>query len=720
MIQPLPGARMLNDELKSQIQTAYRTFLENKSLKPRYGQRMMIAEVAKAFGGVKLDDEGHRDGEPAVAVVEAGTGTGKTVAYCLAGIPIARHLGKPLVISTATVALQEQIVLKDLPDIQRNAGLEFQFSLAKGRGRYVCLSKLDQLLNDNQAAASRQQGFADEGFRIDIDEAGLRLYTSMVEALGSKKWDGERDSWPAALDDQDWSRLTTDHIQCSNRRCGHFNQCVFYKAREGVQKVDVIVTNHDLVLADLALGGGAILPDPRDCLYIFDEGHHLPDKAISHFAHHTRMAATAEWLDQLDKNLSKLLAQHPLPGDFGRLLEQVPTQARELRPHQQFMSQALMEVADFASAEDTSGHVRPQHRFEHGVVPEHLRDMATELKAGFGRITDLLQRLVDILKDAMDGETVGVHSTQAEEWYPLFGALLARSEGNWTLWTQFCLEDPEGRPPTARWLTLTENSDIEVHVSPILAADTLRQFLWHSAFACLVTSATLTALGRFDRFSQRAGLPRSAVCTLAPSPFRHAECGLLHIPNLGADPRDAAGHGAAIVAHLPGILDKALGSLVLFSSRRQMLEVFAGLPADFRQRILVQGDLSKQELIRQHRSRVDDDEPSVIFGLASFAEGVDLPGRYCEHVVIAKIPFAVPDDPVEAALAEWIERNGGNPFMEIAVPDACLRLVQACGRLLRSEQDTGTITLLDRRLVTQRYGRAILDALPPFRRQIDS
>lgn len=215
---------MLNDDLKAQIQTAYRTFLENKSLKPRYGQRLMIAEVAKLFGGVSLDEEGHRDGEAAVAVVEAGTGTGKTVAYCLAGIPIARHLGKPLVISTATVALQEQIVLKDLPDIQRNAGLDFQFSLAKGRGRYVCLSKLDQLLQDNQALASQQQGFAEEGFRIDVDAAGLKLYTRMVEALASNKWDGERDSWPEALEDQDWSRLTTDHIQCTNRRCGQIGR----------------------------------------------------------------------------------------------------------------------------------------------------------------------------------------------------------------------------------------------------------------------------------------------------------------------------------------------------------------------------------------------------------------------------------------------------------------------------------------------------------------
>ena len=711
---------MLNDELKGQIQTAYRTFLENKSLKPRYGQRVMIAEVAKVFGNVALDEEGHREGDPAVAVIEAGTGTGKTVAYCLAAIPIARHLGKPLVISTATVALQEQIVLKDLPDILRNSGLKFGFSLAKGRGRYVCLAKLDNLLRENQSMADQQQMFAEDGFRIDVDEAGLKLYTRMVEALGGNKWDGERDSWPEALEDQDWSRLTTDHIQCSNRRCGHFQQCVFYKAREGVQKVDVIVTNHDLVLADLALGGGAILPDPRDSLYVFDEAHHLPDKAIGHFAHNTRLHATADWLDQIDKNLSKLLAQHPLPGDLGRVLEQTPVTARDLKPHQQFMQQALGDVADFASAEDLGGNIRPQYRFEHGEVPQELCDMGMELKSGFGRLSDQLQRIVDMLKEAMDGETtIGVSEAQAEEWYPLFGALQARAEANWTLWTQFCLQDPEGKPPTARWLTLTDNGDIEVHVSPILAADTLRQYLWNPAFAALATSATLTALGKFDRFSHRAGLPRSAVCALAPSPFKHAEAGLLRVPNYGADPRDSTAHTAAIIEHLPEILADELGSLVLFSSRKQMLEVFAGVPAEFRQRVLVQGDLSKQELIRQHRKQVDDGKPSVIFGLASFAEGVDLPGKYCEHVVIAKIPFAVPDDPVEAALAEWIEKNGGNPFMEIAVPDASLRLIQACGRLLRTESDRGTVTVLDRRLVTQRYGKAILNALPPFRREID-
>src|SRR5690554_7099074 len=213
--------------------------------------------------------------------------------------------------------------------------------------------------------------------------------------------------------------------------------------------------------------------------------------------------------------------------------------------------------------------------------------MSVELKGGFGRISDLLQRLVDLLKDAMDGEVSGVHQTQAEEWYPLFGALQARAEANWTLWTQFSLVDPEDKPPTARWMTLTEQGDLEVHVSPILAADTLRQYLWHTAFAALVTSATITALGRFDRFIHRAGLPRSAVCTLAPSPFRYAESGVLRVPDYGADPRDNTAHSAAIIEHLPDILRDEPGSLVLFSSRRQMLEVYAGLPTDFRERILV-------------------------------------------------------------------------------------------------------------------------------------
>ncbi len=713
---------MLSTEIKSQIQGAYSRFLEAKGLKPRYGQRLMIAEIAKVLGTIKVDDEGRRSSDAAVVAVEAGTGTGKTVAYSLATIPLAKAAGKRLVIATATVALQEQIVFKDLPEVMRNSGLSFTFALAKGRGRYLCLSKLDILMQEGESQNATAALFAEEGFKIEVDQGNQKLYTQMVEKLAGNKWDGDRDSWSEALEDADWARLTTDHSQCTNRHCPNFQTCAFYKAREGMGKVDVIVTNHDMVLADLALGGGAVLPDPRDTLYVFDEGHHLPDKAIGHFAHYTRLRSTADWLELTAKNLTKLLAQNPLPGDLGRLIEQVPILAREIRTQQQFMFNACEQLADFKAGEDMEGRERPRHRFEGGVVPEHLTEMGVELKKGFSRLTDLFTGLTELLKKSMDGEaSIGIASHQAEEWYPLFGSLLARAQGNWELWLAFTAEDPENSPPMARWLTLAEGGamfDIEVNASPILAAETLRRNLWNVAYGALVTSATLTALGTFDRFRMRAGLPKAAVTAVVPSPFQHADAGVLRVPDLKADPRDAAAHTAAIIRELPGLVEGSRGTLVLFSSRKQMQDVFDGLDRDWRKRVFIQGNLSKQETLNKHKARVDDGEASVLFGLASFAEGVDLPGAYCEHVVIAKIPFAVPDDPVEAALAEWIEARGGNPFMEIAVPDASLRLVQACGRLLRTEADRGTITLLDRRVVTQRYGKAILNALPPFRREI--
>ncbi len=149
-----------------------------------------------------------------------------------------------------------------------------------------------------------------------------------------------------------------------------------------------------------------------------------------------------------------------------------------------------------------------------------------------------------------------------------------------------------------------------------------------------------------------------------------------------------------------------------------MQDVYQSLDSGVRAEVMMQGDYAKHEILRRHREMIDAKQRSIIFGLASFAEGVDLPGDYCSHVVIAKIPFAVPDDPVEAALAEWVESRGGNAFMEISVPDAALKLVQAAGRLLRTESDQGIISILDKRLVTRRYGRSILDSLPPFRRQI--
>ena len=233
----------------------------------------------------------------------------------------------------------------------------------------------------------------------------------------------------------------------------------------------------------------------------------------------------------------------------------------------------------------------------------------------------------------------------------------------------------------------------------------------------IVTSATITALNSFDRFKLHSGAPSDANYKAVASPFNYANATFI-VPAMDCDPGDAQAHTEALIERFPHILDQNEGSLVLFSSRRQMQDVYQGLSGEFRGRILMQGDYSKQEILRRHKEAVDGGRGSVIFGLASFAEGVDLPGDYCRHVVIAKIPFAVPDSPLEAALAEWVEAQGRNAFMEISVPDAALRLVQASGRLLRTEQDSGRVTLMDRRILTRRYGRDILDSLPPFTREL--
>ena len=260
--------------------------------------------------------------------------------------------------------------------------------------------------------------------------------------------------------------------------------------------------------------------------------------------------------------------------------------------------------------------------------------------------------------------------------------------------------------------------EITVAASPVLAAGSLQDNLWDSCYGAVLTSATLTTLGSFDFLRKRCGLPQGSNCQVIQSPFSHQEAAVLQVPRQGFDPSKPVEHTQAIIRALPDLLAKESGALVLFSSRRQMLDVLEGLPAEFRQQVMAQDDYSKQELIRLHKAAVDAGRNNVIFGLASLAEGIDLPGEYCTHVVIAKIPFPVPNDPVDATLGDWVKGQGGNPFQEISVPEACLRLIQASGRLLRRESDTGTITILDERLLTRSYGRAILESLPPYQRRV--
>ncbi|MCP1326263.1 ATP-dependent DNA helicase DinG [Halomonas sp. 707D4] len=707
---------MLDTELKASIQQAYRNVVEGLSLTPRYGQRLMIAEIARTLGEIEVDGEGKRTSDRHVCVLEAGTGTGKTLAYLISALPVAKARGKRLIVSTATVALQEQVLHQDLPALASHSGVAFSYALAKGRGRYVCVARLDQALEGvepNPTLSLFEQSLAEQGSDFTL------LATDLAEAYGSGKWEGDRDNWPESIDDAHWRRLTVDHRQCTGRRCGHFGACAFFRSRRELESADVIVANHDLVLADLALGGGAILPDPAECIFVFDEGHHLPDKALSHFAHRFAVHGCLRWLRTLKSSLSDLNTGLGGQPTIARLLAGLPELVHALEP---VLGDVFSLGHQLAGRERGLGDEENSHqfRFEKGQIPEALGEQAGQLVTLFATLSRTLESIADILRETLDPDKqTGLEREQAESWLPLVALLHGRSLEAHALWLSMSEQDAPNAPPCARWITLSQvagEPEIEFSASPVSAAHTLAKHLWGRCHGAVVTSATLTALGRFERLQERAGLAGRYRYQALPSPFDYANA-VLRVPALATDPSDREAHERAIVECVQGLNAKE-AALVLFSSRAQLRAVERSLQPALKARVLAQDALPKRELIERHRAAVDRGEGSVIFGLASFAEGIDLPGRYLTHVVITRLPFAVPDDPVGATLAEWIESQGGNAFMRISVPDASIKLVQACGRLIRKESDSGVITLLDKRVITRRYGQALLDALPPFKREI--
>lgn len=705
---------MLDEALKGEIQTAYRRLLEGLELTPRYGQRLMIAEIARTLAGIQADEAGKRLGDEHICVLEAGTGTGKTLAYLLAALPVAKARGKRLVVATATVALQEQVLHQDLPLLKSHSGLDFDFALAKGRGRYLCVARLDQALEggeENPTLALFEQA-------LDSGDDFQALAKAMGEAYGGGRWEGDRDAWPEAIEDAHWRRLTIDHRQCTNRRCGHFSACAFFRARRRLEGADVIVANHDLVLADLALGGGVVLPAPGECIYIFDEGHHLPDKAIEHFTHRFAVNGALRWLGTLKKSLTELNAALAVQPTLARLLATLPEALAALEPR---LGEVFGLAHQLAELPEGAGESAQHHRFPMGEAPQALRDQAAALVPVFAEMSRTLESMADILRESLDPEkSTGLPREQAEAWLPLVALLHGRALEAHALWLAFAEQDDPAEPPRARWLTFERfqgEPDLLISASPVSAASTLARHLWGSCYGAVVTSATLTALGRFERLQERAGLANRYRYQRLPSPFDYSRA-VLSVPREAVDPGNREAHEAAILDFIGGLgADEAV--LMLFSSRAQLRAVEKALPKSLVERVLAQDRLPKRELIERHRARVDKGQGSIIFGLASFAEGIDLPGAYLTHVVITRLPFAVPDDPVGATLAEWIESRGGNAFMRISVPDASIKLVQACGRLIRKEADQGRISLLDRRVLTRRYGCALLDALPPFVREID-
>jgi ATP-dependent DNA helicase DinG len=674
----------------------------------------MIAHVARVLGSIKSDHNNERNSQQHTCVIEAGTGTGKTMAYLLSAIPIARDKSCKLVLSTATVALQEQLINKDLPELNTITGWACNYILAKGRGRYFCVSQAQKYL-DSQDDMGQMALYEDEQ-TLKLDEHTVSFYRSILSSYTSGEWDGDRDSLTTEMSEEVWRPLTSDHTRCTNRHCDYFNSCPFYKARDALDKADIIVANHDLVLADLSLGGGAILPNPDNTIYVFDEAHHLAQKTTAHFAYGLRLKATIKWLKSISRQLDHLLDecdQHPT------LVQYVERMEFPRRDLEQSLEQWLQLVRDLFTTQQPD---RDRMRFPNGLIPEDILLQAAAVASSAEKWTQKAEQIVDVFKEALDGSVAEIDRSIAERWYPLMGVVWARGQAMYWLSRSYSSLDDPHKTPTARWVNAIDSLDgvdFECRSCPVSAADTLKEHLWDTCFGAVLTSATMTALGTFDRTIVDLGLPADTLCAQLPSPFDYPNAASLVIPAMSADPSKPDEHTEVVTQYLNTQLVKVKASLVLFSSWKQMGTVIEGISNELRKKVLAQGDLSKNEILRQHKERIKEGQISIIFGLASFSEGVDLPGEYLTQVIITKLPFGVPDDPVDATMSEWIENAGGNAFMQLTVPATSMRLTQAAGRLLRSETDTGEVILLDRRVITKRYGRQLLDALPPFRRQIE-
>lgn len=695
--------------LQATIKSGYEGLKSDPSFRNRTAQRQMIGLLAKAF--FQASDE-HRP----MAVVEAGTGTGKTFGYCLPLIPMAKYHQKTLLIATGTIALQEQLVQHDLPQLKQLTGWDFSFALAKGRRRYVCPARLTALgQSTGTPLASLFESFDQAEKKTESTSALLPSAQSLSKALDDG-WDGDFDRLPYTLDDQLQQAVTTDSAGCTNRRCAHFDACPYLKAKAQLMSCDVVVTNHAMLISDLKIGGGAVLPAPNACFHIIDEGHRLPAEVLAHNASGHLLHGAQAWLESLIKFSQGLLAlgddiYRQLVGRYPLELTQI---AQGVKDRLQQLYAQLAQQGDFhpdLTKADLNALSKEAFttRFEHGRLPDWLRIAGQEIHDTATALLTNLSKLYDLSSDAHQREP---HDALTKQLIDL-GFFKDRTQNLLSTWT--LLLDSREVLPHAKWIEYRQKGDtidFMISASPTEAKSFLQSQLWEKSSGSAITSATLTALGAFDYFFNQCGIePQQAVYAQFLSPFDYQKA-TLHIPDL-VEPSYPE-HTQAIIDWAIANLNPNEATLMLFTSQAQMNRVAIALGERFC--IQLQGQHAKHQLISAHKACIDAGKGSVLMGLDSFGEGLNLPGDYCRHLVIAKLPFPVPSSPVEQAQSEYLETIGKRPFNEISLPLTSAKLTQWVGRLIRTEEDTGRVSILDIRLLKKRYGQQMLANLPPFRR----
>ena len=615
----------------------------------RPGQVQMAEAVAHAFAtGEHL-------------AVQAGTGTGKSLAYLVPAIARALTEETPVVVSTATIALQRQLVDRDLPRLVDALAAELprrpRFALLKGRRNYLCLNKVHNGAADDTADVPQDELFTAPSSALGRDVARLTKWASSTES-------GDRDELSPGVPERSWSQVSVSARECLGMaRCPYGTDCFAEKARAEAGRADVVVTNHALLAID-AIAEAAVLPEHH--LLIVDEAHELTDRVTS--------AATAE------------LTPAPLGVATRRI-------ARLVSPELSQRMEAA--VATFSAAIHDTAPGRMDYLDEElATYLTTLRDAATAARSGIDpapadpKAAAARTEAIAALTDISDAAARALDS---------FGpAIPDRTD---VVWLDHEEQRGSGMRPVLR-------------VAPLSVAALLRSRLFDTATTVL-TSATLTVGGTFDAMASAWGLadgPEWQGLDVG-SPFDHARAGILYIAaHLPAPGRDGAGSEPQL-DEIAGLIEACGGrTLGLFSSMRAAKAAAEEMRTRLQTPVLCQGDDSTAALVE----RFSADPQTSLFGTLSLWQGVDVPGPSCSLVIIDRIPFPRPDDPLLTARQRAVAARGGNGFMAVAASHAALLLAQGAGRLLRRVDDRGVVAILDSRMATARYGGYLRASLPPF------
>ncbi len=690
----------LTEDLRDAIRGTYKALAERfPGFKPRRSQRAMVGIAANALGV-----EGGR------AVVEAPTGTGKSLAYLAAAVPLALAQERKLVVSTGTIALQEQLVERDIPAFLKATGLHAKVALAKGRNHYACTHRLVQLAEEDKGDPQDAlfDGAVEAHWPRPPRPGEVEKVVRLAEQVVSGVWGGDLDATPEPVPADLKAMMTIPGAACIGKRCPFYDTCPARMARARVREADIVVSNHDLTLISLEQSltdpiRPNILAEPAQAMYVIDEGHQLAETAVQAGARQAGMKAASKRLERM----RGLVTDTFKATGAERIAGMEPTQALEALGSLRENIDTFLSTIDREWPADGGEQV---YRGSMGEVPEAWRTFAGTARASAARLLGWLQeaqaRADKVEQKGQAADRRVANLAMATEEVGKLGELFG-------YWSAASTADN----PVAKWIERTPRGGVTLHAAPVLPGVLLDALLWENAGSVLVTSATLSTGGNFTYLANEIGAPESTQYAALPSPFNLHEQAVVEIPPFPCLP-DSPDHAEQVARWMEAHMDWDVATLVLFTSRRKMEATYAALSPEYQAWVEVQGVRTRAEQIRGHVERVRAGKRSVLMGLMSLGVGLDLGGDLLEHVVITQIPFAVPTDPIGATRAEWIERAGGNAFFDVALPAATRTLVQFAGRLIRTETDTGRITLTDRRLVAKRYGADILKALPPFRQQV--